>query len=112
MKTIRHCKICLNPDTRPRVVFDEEGVCLACRLSQADGPKDVDWAERRRELEELGMWGRANSRCSYDCIIGVSGGKGFLAPFVVVRRKADGQLGSLEFQHEPRLYFHFEPDSP
>ncbi len=38
--------------------------------------------------------------------------KGFLAPFVVVRRKADGQLGSLEFQHEPRLYFHFEPDSP
>jgi hypothetical protein len=35
---------------------------------------------------------------------------GFLAPFVVVRRKSDGQLGSLEFQHEPRLYFNFAPD--
>lgn len=35
---------------------------------------------------------------------------GFLAPYVVVRRKADGQLGSLAFQHEPRAYFDFRPD--
>ena len=34
---------------------------------------------------------------------------GFLAPLVVVRRKADGVKGSLEFQHWPRLYFNFEP---
>ena len=36
---------------------------------------------------------------------------GFLAPLVVVRRKADGMKGSLEFQHgPPRLYFSFVPD--
>ena len=35
---------------------------------------------------------------------------GFMAPFVVVRRKADGVKGSLEFQHRPRLYFNFVPD--
>ncbi len=35
---------------------------------------------------------------------------GFLAPYVVVRRKSDGQLGSLEFQHDPRLFFLFEAD--
>jgi hypothetical protein len=35
---------------------------------------------------------------------------GFLAPFVVVRRKGDGVLGSLEFQHLPRFFFHFQPD--
>jgi hypothetical protein len=36
---------------------------------------------------------------------------GFLAPLVVVRRKADGVKGSLEFQHgPPRLYFNFVPD--
>jgi hypothetical protein len=35
---------------------------------------------------------------------------GFLAPYVVVRRKADGQVGSLAFQHHPRFYFHFYPD--
>jgi hypothetical protein len=34
---------------------------------------------------------------------------GFLAPLVVVRRKADGMKGSLEFQHQPRLYFTFVP---
>jgi len=34
---------------------------------------------------------------------------GFMAPFVVVRRKSDGQKGSLEFQHHPRFYFNFAP---
>jgi hypothetical protein len=29
---------------------------------------------------------------------------------VVVRRKADGAKGSLEFQSAPRYYFNFEPD--
>ena len=31
------------------------------------------------------------------------------APFVIVRRRSDGQLGSLEFTHQPRVYFGFEP---
>jgi len=35
--------------------------------------------------------------------------EGFLAPYVVVRRKSDGQRGSLMFQHNPRFYFGFEP---
>ncbi len=34
---------------------------------------------------------------------------GFMAPYVVVRRKEDGIKGSLMFQHSPRLYFQFEP---
>jgi hypothetical protein len=29
----------------------------------------------------------------------------YAAPFVVVRRKSDGAFGSLEFTHDPRLYF-------
>lgn len=36
---------------------------------------------------------------------------GYLAPYVVVRRRADAVLGSLEFQHHPRLYFNWEEDS-
>jgi hypothetical protein len=35
---------------------------------------------------------------------------GFMAPYVVVRRKVDGVIGSLEFQHLPRFYFRFEED--
>ena len=34
---------------------------------------------------------------------------GFIAPLVVVRRKADGVKGSLMFQGSPRFYFGFEP---
>ena len=36
---------------------------------------------------------------------------GFLSPLVVVRRKADGVKGSLEFQHDPRYYFAFVADT-
>lgn len=36
---------------------------------------------------------------------------GFLAPYVVVRRKADGVKDSLEFQHHPRWYFNFCQDA-
>jgi len=35
---------------------------------------------------------------------------GFAAPFVVVRRKADGVKGSMEFTHSPRFYFNFAAD--
>jgi hypothetical protein len=36
---------------------------------------------------------------------------GFMAPLVGVRRRSDGVKGSLEFQHRPRFYFNFAPDS-
>ena len=35
---------------------------------------------------------------------------GFAAPFVVVRRRSDGQRGTLEFTHSPRIHFGFVPD--
>ena len=35
---------------------------------------------------------------------------GFVAPLIVVRRKSDGVRGSLEFQHDPRLYFNFQAE--
>lgn len=37
--------------------------------------------------------------------------QGFMAPYVVVKRKADGVVGSLQFKHSPRLYFNFKPDT-
>jgi pterin-4a-carbinolamine dehydratase len=35
---------------------------------------------------------------------------GFMAPFVVVKRRSDGAVGSLEFQHHPRIYFSWKAD--
>jgi len=32
---------------------------------------------------------------------------GFMAPYVIVKRKSDDLKGSLQFQHSPRFYFNF-----
>jgi len=36
--------------------------------------------------------------------------EGFMAPFVVVRRKADGVRGTMMFTHHPRFYFNWQPE--
>jgi hypothetical protein len=56
---------------------------------------DLAHADRRWTTDEL--------RNDFEVI-------GFAAPFVVVRRKADGVKGSMEFTHSPRFYFGFTPD--
>jgi hypothetical protein len=33
--------------------------------------------------------------------------RGFMAPYVVVRRRANGHIGRMEFTHDPRFYFNF-----
>lgn len=35
---------------------------------------------------------------------------GFMAPFVVVRKRATNEMGSLQFQHDPRLYHSWQAD--
>ncbi len=35
---------------------------------------------------------------------------GFMAPFVVVKRRLDGVRGSLMFQNSPRFYHSFQPE--
>lgn len=37
---------------------------------------------------------------------------GFAAPYVVVRRKSDSKRGTLEFTHNPRVYFGWQEDTP
>ena len=70
---MKYCVKCLQPDTRPGTRFDAHGVCPACNYHQS--LSSVDWDERKRELNEIVKFGRANNSSGYDCIIGVSGGK-------------------------------------
>lgn len=70
---MRYCMKCVQPDTRPGIRFDAEGVCPACRFMA--GAPAVDWEARRAELLEIAAYGRAHSSHGYDCIVGVSGGK-------------------------------------
>ncbi len=69
---VRYCKTCLMPDTRPRIVFDADGVCNACHT--AHRKKDIDWGRRRSEFLDLVERFRPSSG-PYDCIVPWSGGK-------------------------------------
>ena len=73
---MRYCKHCLQPDTRPGVVFDDECVCFACRYEESK--VNIDFAQREAELQAFADEAKAESKKrgnTYDCIIGVSGGK-------------------------------------
>ena len=80
---MKYCKNCLQTDTRPNTKFDENGICPACDYFAT--LKDVDWDERRRELEEVVKFGRENNYSGYDSIIGVSGGKDSLRQALYVK---------------------------
>ena len=72
---MRFCTKCVMPDTRPGIVFDEEGVCIACRHNELK--KSIDWEARYKELEAICNKYRRpkNGVGQHDCIIAVSGGK-------------------------------------
>lgn len=54
------------------------------------------------EAEHGKVWDTDELRRDFEVI-------GFAAPVVVVRRRSDGVKGSLEFQHQPRFYFGWQP---
>jgi len=70
---MKYCKKCLQPDTRPNTKFSDKGICPACIYSET--LIDVDWENRRKEIDKIVAFGKSNSVSGYDCIIGVSGGK-------------------------------------
>ena len=66
------CKECIQPDTRPGIFFDNEGVCGACIWEHEK--KILDWKARELELNKI-IENAKSKRSLYDCAIGVSGGK-------------------------------------
>jgi N-acetyl sugar amidotransferase len=70
---MKYCKNCLQTDTRPGIKFNDNGICPAC-ISYKN-LENVDWEQRRKEIETVISFGRENNHSGYDCIIGVSGGK-------------------------------------
>ena len=66
------CKNCLNASTRPRISFNNEGVCNACLWSFKKNK--INWNNRLKEFNNLIKKLKTNNKY-YDCIIPVSGGK-------------------------------------
>ena len=97
---------------------EDRGVMTtAAPVAPAGRTADPTEAPRRRRLAELNpgsgrpelesrhgrVWSPAELARDFEVV-------GFMAPLVVVRRRSDGRKGSLEFQHEPRLYFNWRED--
>jgi len=76
---VEFCKLCTMSNQRPRISFDSDGICSACRYAEYKREK-IDWNERERELKELCNQHRKGSG-EYDVIVPSSGGKdsGFIA---------------------------------
>src|SRR6266536_1246969 len=76
---VSFCRLCVVSNQRPRIRFDEHGVCSACRYSEYKRTQ-VDWKGRERELKDLCDRFR-KSDGSYDVVVPCSGGKdsGFVA---------------------------------
>jgi len=84
---VHFCKRCVLSNQKPNsaiehnhtsaskkqtVVFDEEGICDACRF--AEEKKRIDWKAREKELREICDEHRSTDG-SYDCLVPGSGGK-------------------------------------
>lgn len=78
-KEVKFCNQCTISNQRPRITFDEHGVCSACNYAEFKKNK-IDWEQRETELVELCEKHRKNNG-EYDVIVPCSGGKdgGFVA---------------------------------
>lgn len=64
--------------------------------------KIADYGRTEVPVAEQECWTTEELRRDFEVL-------GFQAPYVVVRRRADGVEGTLEFVHAPRVYFSFVP---
>lgn len=103
------CKKCRRPYKE-----HTDGKCLF-EASDFDGHEDLrialskdinDEALEREALEK--KWGEVWDTKQVQQVFKIHG---FLAPFVSVTRLEDGQRGALTFQHWPRYYFAFQPET-
>ncbi len=67
------CKKCTMSNQRPRITFNDQGICSACQFAEYKNNK-IDWSIREKELKELCERFR-RSDGYYDVIVPSSGGK-------------------------------------
>lgn len=51
LQIMKYCKKCLQPNTRPGIVFNDEQVCMACVFEE--NKNKIDWDNRLAELKKI-----------------------------------------------------------
>lgn len=72
-KDVLYCKRCVVSNQRPRITFDNEGVCSACKFAY-EKYNVIDWTERERQLVQL-LDKHRSKNGKWDVIVPGSGGK-------------------------------------
>jgi len=98
-RSVAYCKKCLMPNTRPRIGFDEAGVCNACRHAE-DKWKGVDWTARAAEFNKMLDQYRSKDG-SWDCVVPWSGGKDSSA--IAYKLKFEFGMNPLMVTFSPQL---------
>ena len=70
---LKFCKSCLFPESKPDLLFDDEGICSACNASK-NKALEIDWKKRENDFFQI-INKYKKEGTGYDCLIPVSGGK-------------------------------------
>jgi len=73
MNSIKYCKRCINPETKPDFKIDSDGICAACK--SYDNREIINWSDRKEKFLEITEKYKSKNGSNYDCIIPCSGGK-------------------------------------
>ena len=95
-----YCKKCVVSNQRPRVEFDENGVCNACNYAYKK-KYVIDYTERQRQLSDL-LDGYRSRNGSYDVVVACSGGKDSAS--VAHRLKHHYKMHPLTVTWAPHIY--------
>src|SRR5262245_61844765 len=99
-QTLKYCKQCVTSNQRPRIEFDAEGVCNACRYAYKQ-QNVIDWKEREARLRDLlDRHRRTDGR--YDVVVACSGGKD--SAFVAHQLKFKYNMHPLTVTWAPHIY--------
>jgi len=97
---VKYCVKCTMSNQRPRITFDENGVCSACNYAVFKRTK-IDWGMREKELITLLDKHRRNDG-RYDVIVPCSGGKD--AAYIAHELKHKYNMNPLTVTWAPHMY--------
>ncbi len=97
---IQYCIRCVISNQRPRITFDQDGVCSACRYAERKHHQ-FDWDQRELQLQALLDRHRSKDG-AYDVIVPCSGGKD--SAFVAHQLKYKYDMHPLTVTWAPHVY--------
>jgi N-acetyl sugar amidotransferase len=97
---VKYCTRCVISNQRPRITFDEQGVCSACRYAERKH-NQIDWKTRELQLVDLLDKHRRNDG-THDVIVPCSGGKD--SAWVAHQLKYKYNMNPLTVTWAPHVY--------